>query len=221
MSSHCSDQQEVSPQWRVQGWRVNKWRGMSSYWNPSRAGLERSGRWETLSCTVVLSRVHTTCLHLQGSYECVGTELLALHWVPSSPPPSTASIMFSYEIMGTQQHRYTICSSPLSPVMFHVVLLQGLCVLSGCVPENIVSCNKWNTKMIIVCIFCKLTICNNLYSPKKKKRIMSTHTHMGAHTHTNELLTVVTQTHAEKCNDSVKTRNTETDDASVTVWSTH
>ena len=50
---------------------------------------------------------------------------------------------------------------------------------------------------------------------------MSTHTHMGAHTHTNELLTVVTQTHAEKCNDSVKTRNTETDDASVTVWSTH
>ena len=80
---------------------------MSSYWNPSRASLGRSSRWEAFSCTVS-SRVHTTmntCLHLQGSYECVGTELLALHWAAS---PATATIMFCYEIMGTQQHRDSV-----------------------------------------------------------------------------------------------------------------
>ena len=49
-----------------------------------------------------LLRLHITCRHLQGSYECVGTELLALHWVASPP---IATIMFSYEITGAQQHR--------------------------------------------------------------------------------------------------------------------
>jgi len=39
----------------------------------------------------------------------VGTELLALHWVASPP---TATIMFSYEITGAQQHRlHTLVSS--------------------------------------------------------------------------------------------------------------
>ena len=54
-----------------------------------------------------LLRVHITCLPLQGSYECVGTELLALHWVAP-----IATIMFSYEITGAQQHRLHLTSSP-------------------------------------------------------------------------------------------------------------
>ena len=86
------------------------------------------------SCTVS-SRVHTTmntCLHLQGSYECVGTELLALHWA-ASPPTSTATIMFSYEIMGTQQHRYTMLTFHSSSVAMTLSLSAGtVCLIWRC-----------------------------------------------------------------------------------------
>ena len=42
----------------------------------------------------------------------MGTELLALHWVASPP---IATIMFSYEITGAQQHRLHTLASSIGP----------------------------------------------------------------------------------------------------------
>lgn len=48
--------------------------------------------------------MYLSVVQLQGSYECSSAELLALHWVVS-PPATIATIMFCYQIIGTQDHR--------------------------------------------------------------------------------------------------------------------